>query len=166
MINEIHHGRDISFSIFTAERKSFFVLSKWLVLLNNHTHVWYFLLTLFPENKKKRKSLTSSVKLSISEGYFYRRGKNRARFGKTSQPKKWFNPVRHFNCGQVGYVLSYLPQSHRPWNDSHLKKKKQNTKTTNLLELCMMNESMIASWKRKTEVPLLSLSADKPLSQF
>lgn len=84
MINEIHHGRDISFSIFTAERKSFFVLSKWLVLLNNHTHVWYFLLTLLPENKKKRKSLTSSVKLSISEGYFYRRGKNRARFGKTS----------------------------------------------------------------------------------
>lgn len=45
-------------------------------------------------------------------------------------------------------------------------KKKKNTKTTNLLELCMMNESMIASWKRKTEVPLLSLSADKPLSQF
>lgn len=54
MINEIHHGRDISFSIFTAERKSFFVLSKWLVLLNNHTHVWCFLLTLFPENKKKK----------------------------------------------------------------------------------------------------------------
>lgn len=45
-------------------------------------------------------------------------------------------------------------------------KKKKNTKTANLLELCMMNESMIASWKRKTEVPLLSLSADKPLSQF